>query len=267
MIQTIGFIGVGLIGSSLARLAVDAGYKVVLSNSREPASLERMVELLGGESVASADTPQNICSNDNIKLVVLTVPLNVIPSLIPALGGLKDKIVVDTNNYYPHRDGHVEALDSRKLNTAEYVAQYLDKSAKQIKVFNNIWAIHIQPAASRDSTNQTYLPVAGDDVEAKGLVREFVKSIGFGTVDAGSLRDSWKIEPNTPVYCKPYAPVLPEGLTEQEAVRYFGSHAAAPLTEGELVLLVSAATGNEPVGGVFDPNSISSRAMINNYAH
>lgn len=125
---------------------------------------------------------------------------------------------------------------------------------------NNIWAIHLQPAANRDSANQTCLPVTGDDDEAKELVREFVKNIGFATIDAGSLKDSWRIEPNTPIYCKPDSPVLPDGLSEQEAVRYFGSHATAPLNEDRLRSLISTATENEPVGGIFDPNSISSRA-------
>lgn len=260
MTQTVGFIGVGLIGSNLARLAVDAGYRVVISNSKEPASLSKTVEDLGGEKVVSADTAENIAKNNDIKLVIVTVPLHVIPSLIPAIGGLKDKIVIDTNNYYPLRDGHIDVLDYRKLTTAEYVAQYLDKSAKQIKVFNNIWAIHIQPAANRDPASQTCLPVSGDDDEAKEIVRKFVENIGFATIDACSLKDSWRTEPNTPVYCKPYAPVLPEGLSQQEAVRYFGSHAAAPLSEDRVRSLVSTATENEPVGGIFDPNSISSRA-------
>ena len=262
MVQTIGFIGVGLIGSDLARLAVNAGYKVALSNSREPESLSNIITELGGDKVASATTPKGIAEDKNIELVVLTVPLKVIPTLVPAIGGLKNKIVIDTNNYYPFRDGQIEVLDTRKLTTAEYVGKYLDSSARQVKVFNNIFAIHLLPAASKDPSAQTCLPIMSDDKEASRVVSEFVRNIGFKTTFAGSLKDSWRAEPKTPVYCTPYAPCIPEGLNEQEAVEYFMSHCAAPLSAEAVEVLIKTATTEGLVGGIFGPNSIPGKATV-----
>src|SRR5688572_19332925 len=98
---TIGLIGAGHIGSQLARLSIRNGYDVVLSNSRGPDTLSALVKELGPR--ARAATVHEAARAGDI--VVVTIPLKSIGS-VPA-PPLVDKIVIDTNNYYPQRDGHI----------------------------------------------------------------------------------------------------------------------------------------------------------------
>src|SRR4051794_10888955 len=110
---TIGFIGAGKIGSQLARLSVRNDYQVVLSNSRGPASLAGVVKGLGPP--AGAATPREAAQAGDI--VVVTVPLKNYRSVpVEPLAG---KVVIDTNNYYPQRDGHIPELDDESMTTAE----------------------------------------------------------------------------------------------------------------------------------------------------
>ena len=109
--KRIGFIGAGHIGSTLARLAIDAGYEVLLSNRRGPASLSQLVTELG--PAASAVTPPEAAAGD---LVVVTVPLRAIDQLPEA--ELDGRTVIDTNNYYPDRDGRIPELDSGESTTS-----------------------------------------------------------------------------------------------------------------------------------------------------
>src|SRR5262245_18233631 len=103
---TIGFIGAGKIGSQLARLAVANGYDAVLSNSRGPATLAGLVQELGPR--ARAATAREAAQAGDI--VVVSIPLRSYKSVpVEPLAG---KVVIDTNNYYPQRDGHIAELDT-----------------------------------------------------------------------------------------------------------------------------------------------------------
>lgn len=246
MSQSIGFIGVGQIGGGVAQLAVNAGYKVVLTNSRGPESLKETVNKLG--PLASAETSKAIAQNDDIKLVVLSVPLKVVPTLLPSLN-LQNKIILDTSNYYAMREGNLEVLDNRTLTTCEYVNQYLDKSNKLVKVFNNIDAVHLRVLATQDASKQTILPIAGDDSEAKSAVENFLNTIGFKAYDYGSLKDSWRSEPGAPIYGLPYIPEIPEDLEKSAAKKLFLETGPAPLTKEDAEKLLADATKSKPVGG------------------
>ncbi|MBL7256158.1 NADPH-dependent F420 reductase [Paractinoplanes lichenicola] len=195
---TIGFIGSGNIGGTVARLAVAAGYDVVVSNSRGPETLQEFVGELGPKARAATATEAAAAGD----LVVVSVPFKAHPQL--PVGELAGKVVLDTNNYYPERDGQFAAIDKGELTSAE-VEQRALGSAQVVKVFNNIWSGHLgalaQPSGAAD---RSALPIAGDDAAAKQRVTEFLDTIGYDAVDAGTLADSWRQEPGTPVYGPPY---------------------------------------------------------------
>jgi hypothetical protein len=197
-IRTIGLIGSGNIGGTVARLAVDAGYDVVLSNSRGPETLAALASELG--SHARAGTPADAAAAGDI--VVVTVPLRAYRSVpVEPLAG---KIVIDTNNYYPDRDGRIAELDSGAATVSGLLQAHLPTS-KVVKAFNNIYFKHLlslsRPAGAAD---RTALPIAGDDDAAKAAVTAVLDSIGYDAVDAGTLADSWRFERDMPAYAFPY---------------------------------------------------------------
>lgn len=191
---TIGLIGAGKIGSQLARLAVKHGYDVVVSNSRGPETLASLVKELGPR--ARAGTPEEAAMAADI--AVVTIPLKSVRS-VPA-EPLAGKIVVDTNNYYPQRDGHIAELDNETTTTAELLQAHLPK-AKVVKAFNHIYAAALttdgQPAGTK---NRRALAIAGDDRDAKATVARLIDLFGFDVVDAGPLEEGWRIQRDTPGY-------------------------------------------------------------------
>lgn len=195
---TVGFIGSGHIGSTVARLAVDAGYDVVMSNSRGPETLADLVAELGSHARA-ATPPEAAAAGD---LVVVSIPLKAYRDVpVEPLAG---KVVVDTNNYYPARDGEVGALDDESATSSELLQTHLPTS-KVVKAFNNIvfgaLATLGRPVGAAD---RTALPIAGDNATAKTAVVDFLDSIGYDAVDAGPLAEGWRFQPSTAAYAVPY---------------------------------------------------------------
>ncbi len=191
---TIGLIGAGHIGSQVARLAVANNYNVVISNSRGPDTLSALVTELGTK--ARAATAAEAAKAGDI--VVVTVPLKNYRSV--PVDPLKGKIVIDTNNYYPERDGHSPELDNESTTTSELLQAHLPTS-KVVKAFNHIYAAqlttHGQPAGTK---NRRALVIAGDDGDAKATVTRLLDQFGFDTVDAGPLKEGWRIQRDTPGY-------------------------------------------------------------------
>jgi predicted dinucleotide-binding enzyme len=209
---TVGFIGSGRIGSTVARLSLAAGYDVVMSNSRGPQTLHDLVAGLGRG--ARAGTGEEAAGESD--LAVVTIPLKAYRSIpvVPLAG----KPVMDTCNYYPGRDGNFADLDDGSLTSSELIQQHL-AGAHVVKVFNNIFFGHLlslsRPAGAAD---RTFLPIAGDDENAKAEVTAFLDAIGYGRVDVGPLRESWRQQPGTPVYGTPYGPFSdPAGTPANEA--------------------------------------------------
>jgi hypothetical protein len=189
-----GLIGAGHIGSQLARLAVAHGYDVVISNSRGPATLASLVSELG--SRARAATPTEAAAAGDI--VIVTIPLKNYRSVpVEPLAG---KIVIDTNNYYPQRDGHIPELDNESTTTSELLQAHLPAS-RVVKAFNHIHAAALttdgQPAGTK---NRRALVIAGDDATAKAAVAQLIDEFGFDVVDAGPLAEGWRIQRDTPGY-------------------------------------------------------------------
>lgn len=192
--KTIGLIGAGHIGSQLARLAVAYGYDVVISNSRGPQSLSGLVAELGAR--ARAATPGEAAAASDV--VIVTIPLKNYRSV--PVAPLAGKIVIDTNNYYPQRDGHIPELDNESTTTSELLQAHLPTS-KVVKAFNHIYAAelttHGQPAGTK---NRRALVIAGDDKAAKATVAGLIDQFGFDVVDAGPLKEGWRIQRDTPGY-------------------------------------------------------------------
>ncbi|PRY13523.1 NADPH-dependent F420 reductase [Kineococcus rhizosphaerae] len=216
----IGIIGSGNIGSVVARLAVDAGHDVVIANSRGPESLAGLVGELGPKARA-ATTAEAAAAGD---LVVVTIPLGRVPDL-PA-GLLDGKVVVDTCNYYPERDGDIAVLDSHELTTSGFVQRHF-AGARVVKAFNNIFAQNLgelqRPAGAPDRTTLT---IAGDDEEAKRTVTGFLDAIGYDTFDTGGLADSWRFQRDQPAYAGVYTesgdPAEPRRRTREELAARLG---------------------------------------------
>lgn len=192
----IGIIGSGDIGSGIARLAIAAGHEVLLANSRGPESLRDLIEELGPQARAG-DALEAAEFGD---ITVLAVPLGAYPGLPE--GALDGRTVLSTGNYYPHRDGRIARLDALELTTAE-LEQELLPGAAIVKAFNNILWHHI-PNLAR-STPRTALAVSGDDEQAKAAVSALVDDLGFEPVDAGTLAESWRTEPESGAYTPVYA--------------------------------------------------------------
>lgn len=218
---TIGLIGSGRIGSNVARLSVVAGHTVVLSNSRGPETLKDLVAELGQR--ARAASPVEAASAAEI--AVVSVPFKAYSS-VPA-GPLAGKTVIDTGNYSPRRDGNFPELDDKQATSSELVQRHL-AGASVVKGFNNIVFKHLlhlsRPPGDPD---RSFLPIAGDDPEAKAAVTQFLDSIGYGAVDAGPLNDSWRQEPGTPVYGSPYGSYDDEAGTPAGAETIRAALAAA----------------------------------------
>jgi predicted dinucleotide-binding enzyme len=195
---TLGLIGSGMIGSTVARLAVDAGHEVVLSNSRGPETLQELVSELGPR--ASAATRAEAAQAGDIVLV--SIPIKAYPTLSDVT--VDGKVVLDTGNYYPQRDGEIPELAGKTLTESEYLVRFLP-GAEVVKVFNNIFYKHLWSLARpAGATDRTALPIVGDSATAKAIVAEFVGSIGYAVVDGGALPDGWRQGPGTPLYGTPY---------------------------------------------------------------
>jgi predicted dinucleotide-binding enzyme len=191
---TIGLIGAGHIGSQVARLAVASGHDVVISNSRGPETLSSLVAALGPR--ARAATALEAARAGDI--VVVSVPLKNYTAV--PVEPLRGKIVIDTNNYYPQRDGHIAALDDESTTTSELLQAHLPGS-KVVKAFNHIYAAELTTHGQAAGTpGRRALVVAGDNEEAKSVVARLLDQFGFDAVDAGPLKEGWRIQRDTPGY-------------------------------------------------------------------
>jgi 8-hydroxy-5-deazaflavin:NADPH oxidoreductase len=191
----IGIIGAGHIGATLAGHFVRLGHDVAISNSRGAGTLRGLVDELGGqaEAMEAADAAE---FGD---VVVVSVPFGRFGEL-PTVG-LAGKVVVDTNNYYPQRDGHFEELDADRTTSSELLQGRL-QGARVVKAFNAMqWERLRDLGHPSGDPNRLGIPLSGDDEEAKRIVAELIDAMGFDAVDAGTLAEGGrKHQPGTPVY-------------------------------------------------------------------
>jgi len=203
----IGIIGAGNIGSAVAGLFTKAGHQIVISNSRGPQTLDGLAEKLGDN--ASAGTVEE--ARDFGDVVVVAIPLKAITAL--PVNGWENKIVIDTNNYYPDRDGKIADLDSGKTTSSELLENQLP-GARIVKGFNTIWSEHLKTQGDKDLPldERRAIFIAGDDSQAKETVAKLIEDIGYAAIDTGFLREGGKTQqPGSPIYNKE--------LTAAEAAR------------------------------------------------
>ncbi|MEU6381565.1 NAD(P)-binding domain-containing protein [Streptomyces sp. NPDC046909] len=192
----IGIIGAGNIGGNLTRRLTALGHEVSVANSRGPHTLTELAKETGATAVPVEEAARGA------EVVVVTIPLKAIPDLPKGVldGAAEGVAVIDTGNYYPkQRDGRIAEIEDDGLTESRWTERHLDHPV--IKAFNGTYAQDIldrhAPAGTPD---RQALPVAGDDEAAKAKVRALIDELGFDTVDTGGLDDSWRQQPDTPVY-------------------------------------------------------------------
>ncbi|MYS31222.1 NAD(P)-binding domain-containing protein [Streptomyces sp. SID7804] len=192
----IGIIGAGNIGGNLTRRLTALGHDVSVANSRGPHTLTDLAEETGATPVHAGDAARGA------EVVVVTIPLKAVPDLPSGLfdEAAEGVAVIDTNNYYPRqRDGRIAAIEDEGLTESRWIERQLGHPV--VKAFNGTYAQDIldrhRPAGAPD---RLAVPVAGDDEAAKRKVRALIEELGFDTVDAGGIDDSWRQQPDTPVY-------------------------------------------------------------------
>jgi 8-hydroxy-5-deazaflavin:NADPH oxidoreductase len=190
----IGISGAGNIGGTLTRRLAALGHEVFVANSRGPETLRELAAETGATAVSVTEAARDK------DVVVVTIPEKNVPALPDDLfAGTGDVVVVDTGNYYPQqRDGRIDAIEDGMVES-RWVQQQLGRPV--IKAFNNIYADHLRDHGRPAGTpGRIALPVAGDDDGAKAVVMQLIDELGFDAVDAGSLDQSWRQQPGTPVY-------------------------------------------------------------------
>ncbi|WP_324789664.1 NADPH-dependent F420 reductase [Streptomyces sp. H51] len=191
----IGIIGAGNIGGNLTRRLTALGHDVTVANSRGPHTLAALAEETGATPVRVEEAARGA------GIVVVTIPLKAVPDLPSGLfeEAADGVAVIDTGNYYPQRDGRIAEIVDDGVTESRWTERHLGHPV--IKAFNGTYAQDIldrpRPAGDPD---RMALPVAGDDEAAKRKVRALIDELGFDTVDAGGLDDSWRQQPGTPVY-------------------------------------------------------------------
>ncbi|WP_422386496.1 NADPH-dependent F420 reductase [Cryobacterium ruanii] len=193
-IQTLGIIGAGHIGSQLARSAISVGYDVVISNSRAPETLTDLIAELGPKARAATAAEAAAAAD----VAIVTVPLRAYEAIpVEPLAG---KIVIDTNNYYPDRDGTFIGLDTGVDTVSEMLQRHLPTS-KVGKGFNHIMAPDITTDGTPAGTpNRRALATSSNFDEATEFVTKLYEQLGFDTVNVGPLSESWRVERDQPAY-------------------------------------------------------------------
>ncbi|SHH93851.1 NADPH-dependent F420 reductase [Streptomyces sp. 3214.6] len=192
----IGIIGAGNIGGNLTRRLTALGHDVSVANSRGPQTLTELAEETGATPVTVQEAARGA------EVVVITIPVKAVPDLPSGIldGAADDVAVIDTNNYYPQqRDGRVAEIEDEGITESRWTERRIGHPV--IKAFNGTFAQDIldRPLPAGDPDRMA-LPVAGDDEAAKAKVRALIDELGFDTVDTGGIDDSWRQQPDTPVY-------------------------------------------------------------------
>lgn len=191
----IAIIGAGNIGGNLTRRLTHLGHDVRVANSRGPATLEELTTQTGATGVDVSHAA------DGAEVVIVAVPEKNVPQLPAELlaGAQPGVVVVDTGNYYPQqRDGRIAEIEEG-MTESRWVSRQL--AYPVVKAFNGIYAANIlERARPQGDPERIALPVAGDDPVAKGVVMSLIDELGFDAVDAGTLDESWRQQPGTPVY-------------------------------------------------------------------
>jgi hypothetical protein len=194
-INKIGIVGSGNIGGTLGILLAKAGYEILYS-SRHPEALRKLVKTAGPKACAGT-VAEAIAFGD---VIVLSVPLKAIPELDAGTKeALKGKIVIDTSNPYPERDG-VIAEEARKEpgGMGAFVARLLP-GARIVRAFNTVYFVDLEKTINKGG-EKIGVPIAGDDQEGLKAASELVERAGLDPVVVGSLSTSKLFDVGAEVY-------------------------------------------------------------------
>jgi 8-hydroxy-5-deazaflavin:NADPH oxidoreductase len=175
---------------------VAQGHQVSICNSRPPESLHALCAQIGAQAVSIEEVTQGA------DIVVLAIPTGAIAQLPKSIFSVLSKHmpVVDTSNYHPQlRDGPIAAIEQGMLES-QWVAMQIGHPV--IKAFNTILATQLDKGVAKDDSSRIALAIAGDCEEAKALVITLINCLGFNSVDAGSIGDSWRQQTGAPAYCR-----------------------------------------------------------------
>jgi len=191
---TIGIIGAGHIGRNLSLATIAAGHDVVISNERGPETLTDLVAELGAHARAATAAEAGAAGN----FAVVAIPLGG-TAQVP-VDPLAGKVVIDTCNYFPERDGHFPEIDSGEVTVAGYLQAHLP-SSRVVRAFNHIDAAQIPSDGTPEGTpNRRALALAGDDPQARRVVADLYDQLGFDAVDIGGLDESWRLDADQPAF-------------------------------------------------------------------
>jgi 8-hydroxy-5-deazaflavin:NADPH oxidoreductase len=201
----IGIIGAGYIGGNAAKLFTEAGHEVTIANSRGAETLQDLAAELGAK--ARAGSVEEAAKFGEV--VLISIPFGKYKEL-PA-DAFEGKIVIDSNNYYPERDGNYVELDEGKTTSSELLGNHL-KGARIVKGFNTIWYEHLKTQGNKElpPADRRAIFIAADDREAKRAVAKLIEEIGFAAVETGDLHAGGKSQ-------QPGAPIYNKVLTAREA--------------------------------------------------
>jgi 8-hydroxy-5-deazaflavin:NADPH oxidoreductase len=190
----IGIIGVGNIGKTLVQKLSAAGHDVKAANSRGPETIDPDVFTNGGRPVTAEQAVEDV------DVVVLSVPPTSFDKVAPLLRSLPaETVVIDTFNYYPLRDGRIDAIEAGQVESL-WSAETLGRSI--VKAWNAIGTFSFaDKGAPAGSPERIAIPVAADDDEDRRVAMALVEDTGFDALDAGTLADSWRQQPGAPSYC------------------------------------------------------------------
>ncbi|MEG4396730.1 NAD(P)-binding domain-containing protein [Microcoleus sp. BROC3] len=190
----IGIIGAGNIGKTLARKLAQAGHDVKVANSRGPETIEADALEFGARAVTTAEAVEGV------QVVILSIPLNRLPTIAPLLADVpKDTVVIDTSNYYPGRDTQIEAIEAGQVESLWVVEQLGRPIAKAWNAIGTDSFARL--GTTKGSPNRIAIPVAADRETDREVALALVEDTGFDAFDAGTLENSWRQQPGAPAYC------------------------------------------------------------------
>lgn len=190
----IGILGAGSIGSTLTRALSQAGHDVKVANSRGPESIDSNLSEFGARRVEAGEVAADI------DVLITSIPFNKMPGITSLIASVSPEVVIiDTSNYYPHRDGNISAVDDGQVESV-WVSEVLGR--RVVKAWNAITSQSFAAKGTSPGTpNRIAIPVAGDDAVSRDVAKRLVEETGFDAFDAGSIEDSWRQQPAAPVYC------------------------------------------------------------------
>jgi predicted dinucleotide-binding enzyme len=194
LLMKIGILGVGHIGKTLTLKLSAAGHDVKVANSRGPETIGADALATGARAVTTAEAVQGV------DVVILSIPLNRLPAVAPLIAGLPtDTVVIDTSNYYPFRDGKIDALEAGQIESV-WVAELLGRPV--VKAWNAIGSDSFaRKGTPAGSPGRIAIPIAADSERDRKVGMALVEDTGFDGFDAGTLADSWRQQPGAPCYC------------------------------------------------------------------